>query len=102
AGVAGTIGAAAVIDAAAVKENRALGHLGGNGVLFLEAQLVIKSIAPGNYPGGAVELGEVGHRPDRIALDFEAAWKPEEVECPLIAMDRLRRLPGPIAITWVR
>ena len=40
----------------------------------------------------AVLLGEVGHRPDRVALHLVAGREREEVERPLVAMDQLRRL----------
>ena len=49
-------------------------------------------VAAGNDAGGAVFGGEVGHRPDRVALNLVASWNGKEIERPLVAMNRLRGL----------
>ncbi len=49
-------------------------------------------VAPGDDAGGAVGLGEVGERPDGVQLHVVALGEREEVERPLVAVDRLRRL----------
>ncbi len=51
-------------------------------------------LAAGDHPGGTVFLGEVGHRPDRVALRMHVGREREEVECPLVAVDRLTRRAG--------
>jgi hypothetical protein len=51
-------------------------------------------VAAGNHAGRAIFLGEVGHRPDCVALDLVAAREREEIERPLVAMNRLGRLAG--------
>ena len=94
AGRVGTVGPAAVVDGAGVEENRAARHLGRFGVRLDEPELVLEPVAPGHDPGCAVLLGEVGERPDRVALHLVAHWEGEEVERPLIAVDRLGGFTG--------
>ena len=69
-----------------------LGVLGRLGVDLGEAELIVVAMAPGNDASCAIFRSEVGHRPDRVALNFIAARKGKEIERPLIAMNRLRRL----------
>ena len=86
----GVVGATAVVDAAAVEEHRALRHLGGDRVLERESQPAFELIAPDHDAGRTVFLGEVVAGPDRVALHVVAGGEREEVECPLVSMDRLR------------
>ena len=83
-----------MVHAAAVHEHRAAGHLGGHGVGRVErAQAIsITPVAAGHDARRAVRLGEVGERPDGVELHVVALGEREEVERPLVAVDRLRRL----------
>src|ERR1700738_4808202 len=87
----GAVRAAAMIDAPGVKEHRPSRHLGRFGVLFLELQPVLETMALCNDASVAFFRGEIGHRPNRVELNLEALWKFEKIEYPLIAMNRLRR-----------
>ena len=55
-----------------------------DGVVVGETSRVFDAIAPRDDAGGAVLLGEVGHRPNRVALHVESHREWEEIECPLI------------------
>ena len=51
-------------------------------------------MTPRDHARRAVLLGEVVHRPHRVALDLEARGEREEVERPLIAVHVLRGFTG--------
>ena len=58
----------------------------------LNSQAVLAPVAAGDDAGGAVGLGEVGHRPDGVAGGLVAGREGKEVEGPLIAVDHLSGL----------
>ncbi len=58
------------------------------------ARSVLAPVAADHDPGGPVLRREVGQRPDGVALHLVARREREEVEGPLVAVDRLRCLPG--------
>ena len=87
-----TVRAAAVVQRAEVEQHRALRHLGRHGLVVGRAELVGPVVAARDHACRAVLLGEVAHRPHRVALDLEARREREEVERPLVAVHELRGL----------
>src|SRR5262249_42422594 len=51
-------------------------------------------MAPGDDAGRAVLSRKIRHCPERVELNLEALGKLEEIEHPLVAMDRLCRRAG--------
>src|SRR5258708_4628868 len=81
-----------MVNASRIKKHRPLGHLGRFGMALGESQLVVIVIAPWNDASCAIFRGEIRHRPYSIALNLVAPRERKEIERPLIAMNRLRRL----------
>ncbi len=88
------VGAAPVVHAAGIDEHRTARHCGGLGVAGAEGRAVGRCVAADDDPGCAVLLGEVGQRPDRVALDVVAGREGEEVESPLVPVNWLGGLAG--------
>lgn len=56
---------------------------------MVEPELVLEVVAARHDAGGAVGLGEVGERPDGVALHLVAPGERKEVERPLVAVHGL-------------
>ncbi len=78
-----------MVHAPRIEEDGSPIHFRRLGVFGPKGQPVIGPVAPEHHPGGAVGFRERRKGPQRVALHFVAVGEREEVESPLIAMDRL-------------